>query len=256
MLGILWFGVIAVAVVPASASATAALRRRVDGGEEHPHQHPMQISSTWPFHDDSNIQDGITFQRTETSCPLLPSWWQLSSRLSYLFGSSMYLLPTRFLRIKTSPKTSPHATFDSGHCNTADQFGGNDCHYSWGDAIKIQYDGSVHQDLGTDMYIEMSLKVDNLIHHTQTCPICGDDPCTISIEGIPKSWSIALPKCPITPDVVSGEIEAKLPDKNPIPSLLSGSSGTVIEGSVWLKKRNGQDGGQVLMLVRGNAHLK
>lgn len=102
-----------------------------------------------------------------------------------------------------------------------------------------------------------------MIHHTQTCPVCGDNPCTINgIEAIPKlNWSLDLPPCPLTPDILSGVWKTKLPGKNPIPGVLNlGSGGTVIEGTVWLKqKKNGQtedEGDNILMEVKGNVHLK
>lgn len=75
---------------------------------------------------------------------------------------------------------------------------------------------------------------------------------------MPKAnWSIQLPKCPLTSDILTGELKGKLPDKNPIPSLLNGSDGTVLEGTVSLKKRNnGQEDDTTLLVVKGNVHLK
>jgi len=255
------------ALAPASIASATSLRGDGDGGAGEP-SHQNLANSLWPFHSD-DVKSGITFERTDTTCPLLPAevtMWRLPSRLSHLLTSSIeYLLrpsltlfiPAQF-QIQSAPQPSPHATFDDGHCESSDSFGGNVCHYNWGDDITVKYDGRLGQQLDNDVYIEISLKIDNLVHHSQTCPICGDNPCTINLPALPKSeWSIQLPPCPLTPELLSGEWKGKLPNKSPVPRLLNGGSGTVVEGTVWLKKRNGHgDEGDVLMEIKGNVHLK
>lgn len=115
-------------------------------------------ASLWPFHNDGNVPDGISFERTETHYSLIPSWWDLPSRLSNIFASYMlYPLPRRF---QVSPQTVPSATFDSDHCKSTDAFGSNNCNYRWGDDITIQYDGNIAQDMnGNVWYLEVVAKV-------------------------------------------------------------------------------------------------
>mmetsp|Transcript_19649 Transcript_19649/g.35688 ORF Transcript_19649/g.35688 Transcript_19649/m.35688 type:complete len:364 (+) Transcript_19649:80-1171(+) len=267
-------------------------------------------ASLWPFHgsdndndnDSKSVKDGITFERTETACPLfqydlkseLTMWQKLSSAslLEYAFASFLKFIPTQF-RVQPSffattttpqqPSSSPHLTFDDGHCESHDEYGGNVCHYDWGDDITINYDGNVDGgELDGDVYIEVSAKIDNLVHDSQTCPICGPTPCTIALSSIssmlPSSWkwSIDLPPCPLTSDFLSGTWNGKLPSQSPVPSLglWGGGAGTVVEGTVWLKRRksggnnagggvvgadvssSGEDEGEILMEVKGNVHLK
>ena len=99
-------------------------------------------------------------------------------------------------------------------------------------------------------------QIDNLIHHNQVCNVCGPDPCNIDIAGI-KKWTINMPPCPLTQEMLSGKMKTRLPKNNPIPSLLNGSSGTLVEGTMWLKRRNGNNSDDpILMKVNGNVHLK
>lgn len=110
-------------------------------------------ASLWPFHNDGNVPDGISFERTETHYSLIPSWWELGK----LFNIFAYPLPRRF---QVSPQTVPSATFDSDHCKSTDEFGSNNCNYRWGDDITIQYDGNIAQDMnGNVWYLEVVAKV-------------------------------------------------------------------------------------------------
>lgn len=221
--------------------------------------------SIWPFNNhDGDVKEGLSFERTETSFSPVDagegnaSWWRrqssgLSDLLEYLFKTSAAAFLPAGLLIASS-QTTPRATFDEGHCLTHDAFGGNSCHYDWNEEIAINY--QYGQQLDTDDYIEMDVRIDNLIHHKQTCPICGDEPCAVSL--VPElHWTITLPPCPLTEDQLVGEWKAKLPKSNPIPSLLNGGSGTVVEGTVRLRKSrvdNNED--DVLMEVKGIVHLK
>ncbi|KAL9188396.1 hypothetical protein ACHAXT_006774 [Thalassiosira profunda] len=226
---------------------------------------PRADVDMWPFHND--VPKGISFERTETSCPLsLSEDATAAGRLLQLFTSTMgYLLrylpvatfvPESFSHFQSTPRQTPHATFDNGHCKSSDRFGGNDCHFSWGDELSVTYDGRLNDTgLGGDAYLELAVKVDGIIRHRQTCSVCGED-CRIHIAGIPKSWSIKMPPCPITSEMLAGKWKAKLPAKNPIPALFDGMSGTVVEGTIWLKRRKGQGDDEELLMVKGNAHLK
>ena len=145
-----------------ASAAALLLRGGDDGAVESSHQN--HISSIWPFHHDtSDIKNGITFERTETLCPLLhtplPEEVNIWTLLQFL--SSLSFLPKRFqIGIQSSPpQISPRATFDNGHCESSDVYGGNSCHYDWDDDITINYDGRLGQELGEDVYLEMSVKV-------------------------------------------------------------------------------------------------
>mmetsp|Transcript_12018 Transcript_12018/g.20852 ORF Transcript_12018/g.20852 Transcript_12018/m.20852 type:complete len:285 (+) Transcript_12018:103-957(+) len=270
----------ALALASAPAASTATLLRNGkngDGGvgtEEEPRRYVF--SAIWPFHSDNDddIKSGITFERTETSCPVVSSvvpvtWGQFPNRLSQLYISSVKYLtrslspiaivPAWFSSIESAPQTLPHATFDADHCESKDDFGSNSCHYNWGDDVAVKYDGWIGQELDENVYIEISVKIDSLIHHSQTCPICGDDPCAIAVPAIPAAaWSIDLPPCPLTPEFLNGEWKGKLPNQSPLPGILNSGSGTTLQGTVWLKEK-GIDIGEedvVLMKVEGNVHLK
>ena len=156
--------------VPASIASATSLRGDGDGVAEEP-SHQNLASSIWPFHSHSDdVKSGITFERTDTTCPLLPgeaTMWQWPSQLSHLLTSSIeyllrpsltFFIPARF-QIQSAPQPSPHATFDDGHCESSDSFGGNVCHYNWGDDITVKYDGRLGQQLDNDVYVEISLKV-------------------------------------------------------------------------------------------------
>lgn len=252
------FSVGLAAAAAASIASATTIRGGADDGEA--------VGSAWPFHHGtSDIKDGITFERTETSYSPLSdkvtaSWWQL-----LLGGSSHFvasLLPARFQTRSTPQLASPRATFDDGHCESSDAYGGNICHYDWDDDITINYDGRLgQQQLDVDVYVEMSVTIDKLVRHSQTCPICGDDPCTISgVPSVPKlNWSVELPPCPLSNDSLFGEWKTKLPGKNPVPRMLGGiGGGTVVEGTVMVKRRNNghDDDDDVLMEVKGIVHLK
>lgn len=246
------------AVLPSSATSL----RRGDGGRAEESDQNVG-SSLWPFDSNSDIKSGITFARTETSCPIVPEEATTQQHFSHLLTSafaylqktySSALSPSRFFQLIQTNPPSPRATFDNGHCQSSDQFGGNDCHYNWGENFAVNYDGQLgDQELNEDIYIQVSLNIDSVIKHSQTCPICGDDPCVISVAN--RKWSIDLPACPIAPSMLVGEWKKKLPHGNPVPGFLNGFGGTVIEGTVWLKKRNADDG-EVLMEVKGKVHLK
>lgn len=250
---------------PASSTSATSLRNGV-GGEQDP-GHLKLANSLWPFHgDDDDTEGGITFERTDTACPLIPGqmtlWRKVTSRfprrltlsLDYVFE----FIPAQ-LRVQSAPQPSPHAIFNDGHCEVSDIFGDNNCHYNWGDDITIDYDGWIGEQLDDDVYIEISAKIGSLFYHTQTCPICGDDPCSINLPLVSYwNWSIELPPCPLTPEFLSGNLKRKLPDKSPIPGFLVGGSGAVVEGTVALKKKADQEGAEelVMMQVKGNVHVK
>merc|ERR1712032_1805838 len=90
-------------------------------------------------------------------------------------------------------------------------------------------------------------QVDSLVHQSINCPVCGEQPCTLDLPVLP-SWSIELPPCPLTPQMLSGQWKGKLPDKSPIPSLLSSLSETVVEGTASLKKRKGSGDEEELLM--------
>ncbi|KAL7526496.1 hypothetical protein ACHAWF_001793 [Thalassiosira exigua] len=174
-------GLATATVVSSSASRTPRIRRGDDGsGTGDPDQ--KLLGSLWPF-GKSDVESGITFERTETPCPLLqveeqlnmlPVWQRLTTGLmmppsEHLLRSSSKHRP-RSQFMQSNPPHQPRANFDSGHCKSSDEFGGNICHYSWGDDITVDYDGKLDgQALGQDIYLEMSLQVDGLVHHHQTC---------------------------------------------------------------------------------------
>ena len=105
------------------------------------------------------------------------------------------------------------------------------------------------------MRCHRTLQVDGLVHHSLTCPVCGDSPCTIELPVLP-TWSFALPPCPLTPELLAGQWKGKLPDISPVPRLISAIHGTVVEGTATLKKRKGIGDDEVLMTLEGNLHLQ
>ena len=142
-------------VLPVSVSASVASPtslRSGDGGDGSDDVAVESGSGWWPFHKDDGVESGITFKRTDTSCPVSPNAERQLPLLLRLF------MPSR-LQTQAVPGQSSQATFDDGHCKSSDSFGDNDCHYKWGEDITVNYDGQIDQELNEDVFIEISAKV-------------------------------------------------------------------------------------------------
>merc|ERR1711907_281387 len=105
------------------------------------------------------------------------------------------------------------AVVDSG-CSGKDDYGSNDCSWSWGQKLGLTLDA----------------KVDGFLPFKASCALCGT-PCTITIPVVKKTVTIKMPDCPIKGQGYSTTLSVTLPTKDPIPVKTSiAGTATVTSG--------------------------
>lgn len=116
---------------------------------------------------------------------------------------------------------SGKAVFDKG-CTSSDDYGSNDCAWSWGDSVKITASAAAGADVGAGSTIVVDAKVDSIVPFKQTCPACGAN-CTFTVPIVKDSITVTLPDCPLiakaTP--LSVDYTLALPAKSPLPIKVS-----------------------------------
>jgi hypothetical protein len=119
--------------------------------------------------------------------------------------------------------------FDKG-CSSKDDYGSNDCSWSWGDSIGIDYSVALQEDI-TSGTIALDLKVDNIIPFNANCPACGAN-CTVTVPIVKKTITFALPPCPIKAASFKNSTQFTLPAKNPL------GLGVNVKGSATITDQN------------------
>merc|ERR1711939_918521 len=115
------------------------------------------------------------------------------------------------------------ATIDSG-CSSKDQYGSNDCSFSWGQKLGITLNTTIDKDV-TSGTLAIDAKIDGFLPFKASCAVCGT-PCTITIPVVKKTITIKMPPCPIKGKGYSTTLSVTLPTKDPVP-VKTTAAGTI-----------------------------
>lgn len=123
--------------------------------------------------------------------------------------------------------------FDEGHCDSTDRYGGNKCHYTWGETINI----GINVDLNNNAFqkedvVHASLKVDYFVSWKFDCKICGED-CVVTIPIANFDIHISMPPCPLGNADIPTLMQLPLGDSSPFEGVP-----LHIDGNLFVK-RNG-----------------
>eukprot|EP00588_Corethron_pennatum_P014974 CAMPEP_0194281580 /NCGR_PEP_ID=MMETSP0169-20130528/21035_1 /TAXON_ID=218684 /ORGANISM="Corethron pennatum, Strain L29A3" /LENGTH=177 /DNA_ID=CAMNT_0039026675 /DNA_START=416 /DNA_END=949 /DNA_ORIENTATION=+ len=126
---------------------------------------------------------------------------------------------------------------NGGSCEHSDQFGDNDCKFDWGDRVAGEFevkfvggDDEKSPELGGDARIEVDMKAGPKMKEADfqiSCQVCGQD-CVVEIPLVSKKVTIKMPDCPVTLKNLEFNFDQALPEKSPVPSLMTiAGDGTV-----------------------------
>merc|ERR1711939_939973 len=115
------------------------------------------------------------------------------------------------------------AVVDSG-CSSKDQYGSNDCTFSWGQKLGLTLNTTLAADVNSGT-IAIDAKVDGFIPFSASCKVCGE-PCTITIPVVKKTITIKLPDCPLKGGNHATTLSVTIPTTDPVPIKVT-AKGTV-----------------------------
>jgi len=112
-------------------------------------------------------------------------------------------------------------------CEEQDDYGGNKCHYNWGDDLNVTITMDTH---GTPFQLGDGVvgkfKVDYIIPWKFDCKVCGED-CVLSFPVIKQSTTIPGPECPFATDASSVSFDVPLGDTSPVGGIPTHFSGHI-----------------------------
>jgi len=82
------------------------------------------------------------------------------------------------------------------HCQDFDEFGVNNCHFSWSDHAVGDYWVELPQVLDESASIQANLLLEGHIPYTINCALCGQ-PCEVGLKLIDFQYSFHMPPCPV-----------------------------------------------------------
>ena len=101
--------------------------------------------------------------------------------------------------ISLSENINLKVSFDDDRCTENDSFGGNKCHYSWGDQVTSTITYYSNETITQDAYMEGVFIVDNKVQWEFSCPLCGQD-CVLKMPVLPLEYSLSMPSCSLQPE--------------------------------------------------------
>merc|ERR1712070_68280 len=106
------------------------------------------------------------------------------------------------------------AVVDSG-CSSKDQYGSNDCSFSWGQKLGLTLNTTLAADVASGT-IAIDAKIDGFLPFKASCAVCGE-PCTITIPVVKKTITIKLPACPLKGGNHATTLSVTIPTTDPVP---------------------------------------
>jgi len=122
---------------------------------------------------------------------------------------------------------------DENHCKSADGFGDNECHYSWGDALDATYDLRLETEMVEGDTISGEFKIDTVVPWSFSCQVCGED-CTLEAPVINQKWRFPMDPCPIPAQNVTHTISTVLQGHSPVEGIR-----THVQGNLRVMKNSG-----------------
>eukprot|EP01061_Rhynchopus_euleeides_P037529 TRINITY_DN63_c0_g2_i1.p1 TRINITY_DN63_c0_g2~~TRINITY_DN63_c0_g2_i1.p1 ORF type:complete len:173 (+),score=76.67 TRINITY_DN63_c0_g2_i1:64-582(+) len=126
--------------------------------------------------------------------------------------------------------------FASPGCKTTDEYGSNDCSFTWGQSLTVNANATLPEAISTGTTVDVDLKIDGLISFKVTCPVCGGF-CAFEVPVVKKPVNVTLPDCPLVPaGPYTNTTTVELPSDDPSPvsasfkgtATLKDPSGTVL----------------------------
>ena len=155
--------------------------------------------------------------------------------LAFIVLSHMILLVTAGVALTRSVKSIAgdsdlYLLFDQG-CKTTDDFGSNNCDWSWGNLISGSLTSKLGHDLEAGSTFSLNFKVNKVIKWEFTCPAC-DANCTTTIPVVDEEVTFPLPPCPIKAfQIVEQLFNTTLPAESPSPVKVTAAGDIVITDS-------------------------
>jgi len=112
-------------------------------------------------------------------------------------------------------------------CEEQDDYGGNKCHYNWGDDLIVTITLDAHGNpFKKGDSVKGKFKVDYIIPWKFDCQVCGED-CVLSFPVIKQDTTIPGPDCPFANEASTVSFEVPLGSSSPVAGIPTHFSGHV-----------------------------
>ena len=125
---------------------------------------------------------------------------------------------SRNVDILTNDLNHVKFNFDQGHCDSTDDYGDNNCHYSWGETMNLNLHIDLQQPFTMNDTIHASLTVDYFVSWEVDCKICGED-CIMTVPVVKYDIHIPMPDCPMGTDDIPTMLELPVGDTSPFEGI-------------------------------------
>jgi len=119
-----------------------------------------------------------------------------------------------------------HFEFDSDHCDSSDKYGDNNCHYSWGETLRVGIAVNMTEPFTETDRVYASMKVDYFVPWKLDCAVCGED-CTMKIPVVEFEIKLPMLPCPLAVEDIPTVLEIPLGDTSPFAGVPLHAAGDI-----------------------------
>ena len=111
--------------------------------------------------------------------------------------------------------------YDENHCKSSDKYGGNECHYDWGETMNPQINVEFKKEGDSFQkgdVVKGSLWVDYIVPWHIECAVCGQD-CVLKVPIVFYAVNIPMPPCPLGKKEIPSTLAIPVGDSSPFKGL-------------------------------------